>query len=181
MVKRHGPPFLAACVVLLLAGCETPAPTSDADPPEITVTVARGRGDNIFRSEDGELATPDDCIKVPGTPVELVLIVGDSGGVQTAAISAFLGVIDPDSVEVTPAEPESSYSIGADRGTETLEITLRPPTPDTVRTGATATLQVDGRLPVVIGAYARDQSGNTVELSPFELRTLDDAVICRGE
>lgn len=173
--------LVAAGAAFLAGACEVPAPTADTTPPEITVIVSRGRGGNIFRSADGELEPGQDCIKVPDTPAQLSFIVGDAGGVQTAVLKAFPGPIVPGSVVVSPGAPVGSSSIRSERGADFLEITLTPPSPDTVMTGAAAVLEVDGDLPIAITASARDHAGNVADLSQLELRALNDAVICRGE
>lgn len=171
----------AAWAIFLIAGCTTTAPTSDTMDPEVTVIVSEGRGGNIFRSRDGELPPTESCINVPDPPRQLILIAGDSGGVRSASIRVFPGTIDPDSVEVTPAAPEATFTIRTDRGGDTLVINLTRPAPGMVRTGATAIIQVDGTLPMAITADAVDYAGNVAALPAVELRSPRDAVVCRGE
>ena len=173
--------IIAAGVVFFVAGCEVSAPTTDTTTPEITVIVSGGRGGNIFRSIDGELDAPDNCIKVPDTPTQLVMIVGDSGGVKFASINAFSGPIVPGSVELIPRPPEASFRIRTERGADFLDITLTPPAPGRVRTGATAVFEVDGELPKAISASARDYAGNVARLPQFNLHALNDVVLCRGD
>jgi hypothetical protein len=169
---------IASGFAFLVMGCEVPAPTIDTTPPEVTVTVSRARGPNVFRSIDGELGAKENCIKVPEMPTQLILIAGDAGGVDFATIAA-VGTIIPESVEFTPRPPEGSSSIRTGT-TQSLIITLTPPSPSTVRTGATAILEVDGRLPMPITASVRDRAGTLVQLPQFDLRSLEDAVQCRG-
>ena len=181
MFRRMGL-LVVAGLLLFTAGCITSESTSDTTDPEITITVLRGRGGNIYRSSDGELAPGDNCIKVPGTPVQLTMVVTDLGGVESASIQVFPGAIDPGSLEITPPAPESSYAIRTDRLTQFLDINLTPPSAGTVRTGATAVLHVDGDLPIAIRAYARDYAGNEASLGQFDLRAAaDDVVLCRGD
>jgi hypothetical protein len=61
-----------------------------------------------------------------------------------------------------------------------LDINLTPPSPTTVRTGATATLEVNGALPMAILAWARDRAGNYIELPQFDLRSPETGAQCRG-
>lgn len=169
-------------VVLFVTGCEVPAPsTRDTTPPEITVTVSRARGRNVFRSIDGKLDAPDNCIKVPELPTQLILIAGDAGGIESASIKAFPGTIVRESLEVSPRAPEGSFAVRTESGADILAITLTPPSPTTVRTGATAILEVNGRSPIAIVASARDRAGNVTELPQFDIRTPDSAVVCRGD
>jgi hypothetical protein len=173
---------IAACGVIFAAGCQVPAPIVDTTPPEITVLVSGAHGRNIFRSADGVLAAPDNCIKVSDMPTQLILIVGDAGGVDSASINAFAGTIVPASVDVAPRAPEGSFAIRSGSGGDTLAITLTPPSPTTVRTAATAVFEVNGTLPMAITASARDRAGHAVELPQFDLRALDDTgVRCRGD
>ena len=173
--------MLAVAAIFLIAGCATTAPSSDTTNPEVTVIVSEGRGGNIFRSRDGELPPTQSCINVPEPPRQLILIAGDSGGVRSASIKVFPGTIDPDSVEVTPAAPEGTFAIRTERGADTLVITLTRTAPDVVRTGATAIIEVEGDLPMAITGHAEDWAGNVAVLPQFDLRSPDDAVVCRGE
>jgi len=182
MVRRSiGAALAVAGVASLLPGCERTPPASDALPPEITVTVSQGRGGNVFRSRDGVLRTGEDCIGVPPPPVELALIVGDDGGVLEAGLRVTGGTIRRESIEVTPAAPEATVSVTADRGSDLLRIQLTRPSPDTVRTGASAIVQIDGTLPIAVVASARDYAGHYEELPQFDLRALDDPTVCRGD
>jgi hypothetical protein len=173
--------IIAAGFVFFVAGCEVPAPTRDTTTPEVTVTVSGARGRNVFRSIDGKLGEKENCIKVPELPTQLILIAGDGGGVQSTSIRAFPAMIVPASVEISPRPPEGTFAIRSDSGGDTLTITLvTTPSPTTVRTGATAILDVNGRLPIAIVASVRDRAGNVAELPQFDLRSMDDAVQCRG-
>ena len=69
-------------MVFLGAACTAPAPATDTTPPEITVTVSRARGRNVFRSIDGRSGPTDNCIIVPEIPTQLILIAGDSSIAQ---------------------------------------------------------------------------------------------------
>jgi hypothetical protein len=182
MVRRSvGAALAVAGAVSLLPGCETRPPASDALPPEVTVTVSQGRGGNVFRSSDGVPPPGEDCIEVPPPPVGLALIVGDSGGVLEAGLRVTGGTIRRESIEVTPAAPEATVSVAADRGSDLLRIQLTRPSPDTVRTGASAIVQVDGTLPISVVAWARDYAGNYGELAQVDLRLLGDPTVCRGD
>ncbi len=167
--------------LLVVGGCVRPAPASDTSPPEITVFVSRARGRNYFRSVDGVQKPPDNCIIVREMPTQLILVAGDAGGLQLAGLKAFTGTIASDSVVVTPTPPEGAFSITTEpSGANILEIRLTPPSPTTVRTGATAILEVNGPLPMAITAWARDRAGNTMELPQFDLRGPETGVACRG-
>ena len=182
MMMKSMTRIIAAGVVVFVAGCEVPAPTTDTTTPEITVIVSGGRGGNIFRSIDGELDAPDNCIKVPDTPTQLVMIVGDSGGVKFASIKAFSGPIVPGSVELIPRPPEASSRIRTERGgADNLDITLTPPAPGRVRVLATAVFEVDGGLPIGIRASAREYAGNEALLPLFSLEPRIAAQECRGD
>ena len=173
--------LIAAASLLFFAGCERPATTEDKTNPEITVFVSGARGRNYFRSIDGVMDPPDNCIIVRQMPTQLIMIAGDAGGIQLAGIKAFTGTISRDTVAITPAAPEGAFSITTDRGADTLEIRLTPPSPTTVRTGATAAFEVNGPLPMAITAWARDRAGNYAELPQFDLRSPETAANCRGE
>ena len=151
--------LIIAAGVFFVAGCIVPAPTKDTTSPEITVTVSRARGRNIFRSIDGVLEPGNNCIRVPDMPTQLILIAGDAGGVESVSLKAFPGRIVPESVEVAPRAPEGAFSIRSESGADILAITLTPPSPTTVRTAATAVLEVNGTLPIAITAWARDRAG----------------------
>lgn len=172
---------LTVLAFLFVSACATRVPTSDTTPPEITVTVSEGRGNKIFRSTDGEYPAGENCIKVPGTPTQLSVIFGDSGGVNIASIKVFPATIIPGSIEVTPASPEATYTIRTERRADMLDIDLEPASDGTVRTGATAVFEINGNLPIAVTASAADYSGNVSHLSQFDLRSLDDLVICRGD
>lgn len=165
----------AACLV---AGCERPAPPTDSIPPTITVIVSSVRGRNIFRSTDGFRVGGENCIRVPDKRTQLILIAGDAGGLQSVLLSASgSGVIIPDSIEATPPPPEGTLDARA----EGMSITLTPPSPTTVRTGATAILEVEGTLPFGIIGWARDHSGNSANFDPFYLvSTADTETPCRN-
>jgi len=168
-------------MLVLATGCEVPRSDSDSASPLITITVSEGRGNPVYKSDQARTGPSDDCINVADTPVELSMIVGDAGGVQSAWIKVFPATIDPDSVTVTPASPEGEYSITSERGADILTINLTAPSETTVRTGATAVLRVNGSLPIAVQAYAVDFAGNRASLPQFDLRALTDAVVCRGE
>jgi hypothetical protein len=177
---------LITCLIivsfLVVAGCVRPAPASDSTPPDIVVFVSRARGRNYFRSIDGIQKPPDNCIIVREMPTQLILIAGDAGGLQSAGIRGFSGTIVPDSVSVTPPAPEGSFSITREpSGADRLDITLTPPSPTTVRTGVTATLEVNGALPMSILAWARDRAGHYIELPQFDLRGPETGADCRGK
>lgn len=172
--------LIAAVGSLSVAGCERPATTRDTTLPDITVIVSRAHGRNYFRTSDGVLKPPDNCIVVREMPTQLIMIAGDAGGLQLAAIKAFSGRITPESVAITPVAPEGSHVIRAEGGAEILEIRLTPPSPTTVRTGATAFFEVNGALPMAITAWARDRAGNSVELAQFDLRGPETGALCRG-
>ena len=72
-----------------------------------------------------------------------------------------------------------AYEIGSESGGDTLTITLTPPSPTTVRTGATAIFEINGRLPVAIVAQARDRAGNTTNLPQFDIRGPETGAVCR--
>jgi len=169
---------IASALLLLSLACERPRPTTpDTTPPEITVYVVGVRGRNFFRSIDGPQKTPNDCVKVPDGPQQLIMIAGDAGGLETVTLSAAPSVrITPESVDVTPRPPEGSYSIRP----EGLIITLTPPSPTTIRTGATASLEVNGTLPYGVSAWARDRAGNTAVLPSFYLTAERSPVVCRN-
>ena len=176
---------LIACLIivsfLVVGGCVRPAPASDTTPPDIVVFVSRARGRNYFRSIDGVQKPPDNCIIVREMPTQLILVAGDSGGLQSAGLRALRGTIAADSVVITPPAPEGSFSITTEAsGATRLDINLTPPSPTTVRTGATATLEVNGALPMAIIAWARDRAGHYTELPQFDLRGPETAVVCRG-
>jgi hypothetical protein len=166
---------------VVFVGCIKPRPTTDTTDPEIVITVSRGRGGNIFRSVDGRYEAPNNCIKVPDMPTQLIMIAGDSGGVAFASVRAFGGRIVSESVEVAPRAPEASFSIRSESGSGILDVRLTPPSPGAVRTGASAVFEVDGSLPISITATAGDYAGNAGHLAQFEIRSLDDAVVCRGD
>jgi hypothetical protein len=172
--------LIIAAVVFLFAGCQVPAPTKDTTPPEVTVTVSRAHGRNIFRSIDGVQGKGNDCIIVRDMPTQLILIAGDAGGVASTSLRAFTGRIVPESLEVSPRPPEGSSSIRSEAVGDTLTITLTPPSPTTVRTGATAVLEVNGPLPISIYAWVTDRAGHYVELPPFTLDSPANGVQCRG-
>jgi len=172
---------LIIVTMLLLGDCVRPAPASDTTPPEIVVFVSRARGRNYFRSIDGVQKPPDNCIIVREMPTQLILIAGDSGGLQSAGIRGLSGTIAPDSVSVTPPAPEGAFSVTREAsGADRLDITLTPPSATTVRTGVTATLEVNGALPMAIFAWARDRAGHYIELPQFDLRGPETGSICRG-
>jgi len=172
---------IAAGVVFIVAGCVTPAPTTDTTVPEIIVIVAGGRAhDNMFRSFDGQLDLTDQCIKVPDMPTQIIMIAGDAGGIQVAHIKVLFGTIIPESVTVSPLTPETTYTLNSESGADSLHITLTPPAPGMVRTGVTAVFKVNGDLPIAITADASDYARNTASLPQFDLRSLDDVVTCRG-
>ena len=172
---------VAVGMLILAAGCEVPRSDSDSESPLITITVSEGRGNPVYKSDESRTGPDDDCINVPSVPVELSMVVGDAGGVQSAWIKVFPATIDPSSVTVTPASPEGEYSITSERGADTLLINLTAPSETTVRTGATAVFTVNGSLPIAVQAYAIDFAGNRASLPQFDLRALTDAAICRGE
>jgi len=165
--------------MFFVTACQVPRPTTDTTPPEVTVTVSRAHGPNIFRSIDGVLKSPNDCIIVREMPTQLILIGSDAGGVALVGLKALSGRIIPESVEVSPRAPEASYSISTESGADFLDITLTPPSPTTVRTGAVAVLEVNGSLPMAILAWVRDRAGHYVEFQ-FELRGPETATPCRG-
>jgi len=166
--------------LLILSGCMTRIPETDTTPPTVSVTVNKGMGHNIFSSTDGEWNAVESCIKVPGTPTKLTLVAGDAGGVKFASIKVFPASIVPDSVEVTPGPGEASYSIRTERHADFLEITLTPADDGSVRTGATAVVNINGELPIAVTASALDYSGNVTNLPQFDLRSPDDLTVCRG-
>ena len=170
--------LIAACAICFVAACERPATTTDTTAPEITVTVSGVRGRNVFRSIDDNQGPVNDCIKVPDNRTQLILIAGDAGGIETVTLSAATPArIIPESLIVSPRAPEGSFSIRP----EGLIITLTPPSPTTVRTGATAILEVEGVLPFGISAWARDRSGNTGVLPAFYLTALASPIQCRND
>lgn len=174
----------AACLMmalglLLLPGCERPVPPTDSMVPEIIVFVAGVRGHNYFRTSDGP-EPKNNCVVVREMPTQLIMIAGDAGGIQSAGIRASTGTIARDTLAISPAAPESSFTITTDGGADTLEITLTPPSPTTIRTGATASFEVSGSLPMGILAWARDRVGNYIELPQFELRSPETGMQCRG-
>lgn len=167
---------------LLLSACVVPRPDVDRDAPTITVTVAGARGDAVIRSTDSRDDPTDLCIKVDQSPVELSVIFGDAGGIQSATMIFLAASIDRDSVTVTPAAPEASASVDSVRGgiNNQLRIRLSPPEPGTVRTGATARFKINTRFPTGLTAEAIDYAGNVGTLTQLEIRSTSDAVICRG-
>lgn len=177
----YRPAALFVFLALTLAGCATHIPSSDTTPPEVTITVRDGRGDNVFKSADGEYAAGENCIKVPDTPTRLTAIAGDSGGVRILSIKVLPGNIVPESVEITPASPESSYSIRSEEGVDILNITLEPSPEGIARTAITAVFDVSGELPSAVTASAGDHSGNVSHLPQFDIRELTDLTVCRGE
>ena len=170
----------AAVCLLFFSGCERPATSGDKTNPEITVFVSRARGRNYFRSVDGVQTPPNNCIIVREMPTQLILIAGDLGGIQRVGIRIIPGTIVRETLEITPAAPESSHTITRDRESDELQIALTPPSPTTVRTGATATFDINGTLPLVVYAFGRDRAGNYAEVAQFELRGPDEGVVCRG-
>lgn len=179
MIKRMTR-AIAGGMVLLSAACTAPAPATDTTPPEITVTVSGVGGRNVFRSIDGKQGPTDSCIIVPREPTQLILIAGDSGGIQTVTLRAVVGRIVPESVDVTPRPPEGSYEIRSDPGGDTLVITLTPPSPGIVRTGATAIFNIASPTPISIVATATDRADHSTELPQFDLRGAHESVICRN-
>jgi hypothetical protein len=107
MISQVRIPLTAGVVVLLIAACQVPVPTKDTTPPELSFTVSGARGRNLFRSIDGPQAPPNNCIRVTGTPIQLIAIAGDAGGIQRLQLSVNREArIVPESVDVTPRAPE---------------------------------------------------------------------------
>jgi len=181
--------FLSAiAVATLLAGCVETAPGgADETPPDITLRVLNASGDAGFSTYEGPEAPIDACVFPRQFPANLIISVGDAGGISLVNVHVFPARIVPGSVSVGPSAPATSHEITATGGAADLTIRVATPGDGLVRTGVVTTLDVtDGGTgaigPTAITVDAVDVAGNAASLWQVDIQKEinRDIIVCRN-
>ena len=167
------------------AACTSPGPPAiDNTPPAVSLTAFNHSGNPVFRSAEPANAPVDACAHFPAFPAQFALSVNDAGGVRTISVHLFPGHFVPETVNVGPGAPESSWHITpSGSSSEDLTIDFSPPAPGTVRTSAFVVFDIApvSSPPVALVAAAQDYHGNVGNLFQVDARLPDGAIRCRGD
>lgn len=170
----------AIALCLLATACTRPAPTEpDSTPPGITLTLLSGSGTPHFSTDEADTNPLDACGTTRRFPATVSVAVGDAGGVEFVNIRMFPATLVSGSVTVGPASPETSVDVSRVGAADIVAITVRSPGSGLVRTGMLATFDISESGSILVSAF--DVAGNSISLYQVDIRSSNDAVICRND
>ena len=171
--------ILCLSLVLALLGCSDP-PMEDGNDPVVTINFRDTAPPTSVSSTDGELEPGDNCATMREADRALQrvhLSANDPGGLAIVGIRIFGGGLRVDSIAPDTARIDITTPPGSTMMVATIPL---PPTSGEVWTSSLAIVDLmPASDSVSVLAFARDRAGNYAETVPFDLRTENEAVICR--